>query len=719
MQKLLSTLSFILISFFAQAQLQFWGTASSGGDYGNGFIFKTDSIGDNLVIVHHFKKEIDGENIGALLLASNNKLYGLTGAGGQGGGANVFQGGTLFEYDLETDRFRVVEHLGPLSTNLPNVAMPKAEGQRGLTEVSPGLIYGLAQQGNYIFSYNFNTNVFARPFVLPTYQGGATNSTLQNRISEAFIKASDGNFYATTFTNSSCPIPNPNMGTILRLVPSTNTLTIRHKASCQAENGYSYNGHLSELNGKLYSTTSYGGTSNQGVIYEYTPASNTFVKRHDFHGGVLSNSYAPTSIVIAKNGKLYGTSHGGGVPETNLPGGGGTLFEFDPQSNLFTTKYNFLLGVSWLGDVGIFPSSLISGMNGKLYGVTEFGVFEYNTTTDNLRMAGRFWNRGFAPSIVQLCRKPSYEFQEVTTHEACSGKPFTFDLGSPNATSVLWKHNDIADASQTTSALSFESFSASDAGTWTCTLTNECGSTTSQTITLNINEPVEPTITTSGSTNFCKGETVTLSAPEGFENYIWSSGETSREITVSEQGEYSVRVSNGCESPSSVPVAIIVNELPSAPTAIESVSYNKLKAIGTGTSYEWTLNGSILDESSDVITVTESGEYQVRAMNEQGCVSAEFASLSFIVTALESENEKIISVYPNPADDIININVPEIFLGHVDVIFFSLKGELVRSKSMQFDRRTKSIYIGDLPTGFYHILVKKRSNIISMQVVIR
>jgi hypothetical protein len=27
-----------------------------------GFIFRTDSIGDNLEIVHHFTKEIDGEN---------------------------------------------------------------------------------------------------------------------------------------------------------------------------------------------------------------------------------------------------------------------------------------------------------------------------------------------------------------------------------------------------------------------------------------------------------------------------------------------------------------------------------------------------------------------------------------------------------------------------------------------------------------------------------
>ena len=401
MQKLLVTLFLILSGSLAHAQLQFWGTASSGGDYGNGFIFKTDSIGDNLEIVHHFKTDIDGENIGALLLASNNRLYGLAGAGGQGGGTNVFQGGTFFEYNLDTDQFRVITHLGPLNTVLPNVFMPKAEGQRGLTEISPGLIYGLARQGNYVFSYNFNTGVFAQPFVIPNYNGGATNSVLQNRVGEAFVKAADGNFYATTFTNSSCPIPNPYMGSILRLVPATNALTIRYKASCLADNGYTYNGHLAETNAKLYSTTNFGGTSNQGVIYEYTPASNTFTKRHDFHGGVLTNSYYPTSLVV-KNGKLYGTSHGGGTSETNLPSGGGTLFEFDLATNQFTTRYNFLMGAGWLGDVGPFPAGLVSGANGKLYGATEFGLFEYNTSTSSLRMAGRFWARGYAPSILSL-----------------------------------------------------------------------------------------------------------------------------------------------------------------------------------------------------------------------------------------------------------------------------------------------------------------------------
>ena len=59
-------------------------------------------------------------------------------------------------------------------------------------------------------------------------------------------------------------------------------LPVRYKSSCLVDAGYSYNGYFAEVNGKLYSTTLYGGVNNTGVIYEYVPATNTYTKKHDF-----------------------------------------------------------------------------------------------------------------------------------------------------------------------------------------------------------------------------------------------------------------------------------------------------------------------------------------------------------------------------------------------------------------------------------------------------
>ncbi|MEO7992106.1 MAG: choice-of-anchor tandem repeat GloVer-containing protein [Chryseolinea sp.] len=703
----------------AEAQQELWGTASLGGEFNGGFIYKSDSIGDNLEIVHHFKKDIDGENISALLLGSNHKLYGLASSGGQGGSANVFQSGTFFEYDLTTNQFRVIEHFGPLSTKLPGVFMPNGDGKHSLTEVSPGLIYGIAMQGSYVFSYNLNTGVFGNPIVVPNYNGGATNSSLRNRIAEGFYKAADGNLYAATFTNSSCPIPNPNMGSIFRVVPATNTLTIPYKASCIAENGYTYNGYFAEVSGKLYGTTNGGGTANQGVIYEYTPSSNVYVKRHDFQGGVASNSFYPTSLVLANNGKLYGTTWGGGVPEQNLPGGGGILYEFDLQTNTFTKKYDFLMGVGWLGDVGAFPSSLVKGVNGKLYGGTQFGVFEYNTTTNELRMAGRFWNLGFTPSLLQLCRKPTYQNQSSTTREVCAGETFTLDLASPNANTVTWSHNTTNVPSQTTSKLIIDLFSATDAGTWICTMTNECGTTTSQTFTLELNSPFQPSITADGTVEFCAGENVTLKAPDGFNAYTWSTGATSQEIVVNEGGEYSVSVNNGCESPQSELVTVTVHELPLSPTGIESPSYNKLKAIGNSPAYVWTHDGAELSEQTSEIEITESGLYQVWGKNNEGCLSADFASLAFIVTSLENDITRHISIYPNPTNNVAYVNVSGELLGPVEVMLFNAKGQLVITQSAYFNREGNVIPLEDLPSGLYHLQLRNASLTTWANVIIR
>ncbi|MBL0739887.1 choice-of-anchor tandem repeat GloVer-containing protein [Chryseolinea lacunae] len=716
MRKALLSLLLVFSIAVTHAQKQFWGTTSSGGAHQNGFIFKTDSIGNNLEIIHSFESAVDGENIGALLLASNNKLYGLAASGGRPG-AGAFGGGTFFEYDLDTDRFRVVARFGPDNTNFPNVFTPRAEGVPGLTEVSPGLLYGLLQQGQYVFSYNINTGVFGHPFDLPLYQGGTTNSTLHNRLAEAFYKAADGNLYAASPTNSSCPIPNPNMGSIIQVKPATNALTIRHKSSCLVDAGFIYNGRFAEVSGKLYSTTQLGGVNNKGVIFEYNIAANTYTKLHDFAGGVYA--YEPSSLVVGKNGKLYGTAHGGGVPEPNLPSGGGILYEFDLTTNTFVNKHNFLIENSWVGGMGTFPSGLVASTNGKIYGVTEFGVFEYNTVTEEARVAGRFNDRGFAPSLLQVCRKPAYQYPAALTYDICKDAAFSLDLSSTNATSVTWKHNGVLDASRTTTLLSIPSFDADDAGTWQCTLTNECGTTVAQTITLSLNQPSQPAITPSGPTTFCAGENVTLSAPDGFHEYAWSNGETTRAIEVSESGAFSVIVSNGCESPASNVTTVTVNALPAAPVKIEAPSFNILKAIGTSASYAWTLNDVLLNAHTAEINVTQSGTYTVRGISADGCLSSGFASLSFIVTAMEVDAKDAVVVYPNPSRGVVHVQVSNNLRGQAEVSVFDTMGSLVFSQGVRFDDEASTINLEGLPSGLYHLMLRKGENLVLKKIVLR
>ena len=68
----------------------------------------------------------------------------------------------------------------------------------------------------------------------------------------------------------------------------------------------------------------------------------------------------------------------------------------------------------------------------------------------------------------------------------------------------------------------------------------------------------------SGSTNFCQGGSVTLTAAAGI-SYTWSNGQTTQAITVSQSGSYSVAVNNGTGCASvSTPIQVTVNSAPTA-----------------------------------------------------------------------------------------------------------------------------------------------------------
>jgi len=90
--------------------------------------------------------------------------------------------------------------------------------------------------------------------------------------------------------------------------------------------------------------------------------------------------------------------------------------------------------------------------------------------------------------------------------------------------------------------------------------------------------PAKPTVTstpsaTSGAVAICSNASATLSAPSAT-SYLWSSGETTQQITVTKAGAYTVVVRSGagCSSPSSDALTIIVNSCNSEPPVISPSS---------------------------------------------------------------------------------------------------------------------------------------------------
>ncbi len=76
--------------------------------------------------------------------------------------------------------------------------------------------------------------------------------------------------------------------------------------------------------------------------------------------------------------------------------------------------------------------------------------------------------------------------------------------------------------------------------------------------------PAAPLITVVGKTKLCPNESVTLKAPDGFNEYLWSNGKTTKSIDVTTAGTYTVVVKNVAgSSPSSNPIVITSSPAPS------------------------------------------------------------------------------------------------------------------------------------------------------------
>ncbi|MBK8831356.1 MAG: hypothetical protein IPN60_10960 [Saprospiraceae bacterium] len=93
-------------------------------------------------------------------------------------------------------------------------------------------------------------------------------------------------------------------------------------------------------------------------------------------------------------------------------------------------------------------------------------------------------------------------------------------------------------------------------GTYFVTVTDTNGCTGAGSIFAQV--PQQFSVSISGATIFCAGDSTVLTATGGFQEYIWSNGATSAEITISQAGNYIVTVSdlNGCTGTAQVAVTV-------------------------------------------------------------------------------------------------------------------------------------------------------------------
>ncbi|HEX6084563.1 MAG TPA: hypothetical protein VF266_08550, partial [Thermoanaerobaculia bacterium] len=196
---------------------------------------------------------------------------------------------------------------------------------------------------------------------------------------------------------------------------------------------------------------------------------------------------------------------------------------------------------------------------------------------------------------------------------SCAGAPVTLDAGTGFA-SYAWS-NGATSQQITVSPASTTTYSV------TVTDGNGCNGTDAHTVTVTAN----PTVTITGPTGTCPGNSVTLDAGPGYASYAWSNGATSQQITVTPATTttYSVTVGNGsCSATDSHTVNVTVPPTPPPGPGIAASGPTTFCAGGSvtltatyGTSWLWNTG-----DTTQSISVSTSGTYSVQ-ISSGGCPS--------------------------------------------------------------------------------------------------
>jgi uncharacterized repeat protein (TIGR03803 family) len=175
------------------------------------------------------------------------------------------------------------------------------------------------------------------------------------------IEDSNGNLFGTTQSGGLY-----GNGTVFEVQAGSGTITTLANFSV-ASNAFAPSaGLVMDSKGNLFGTTSEGGPSNAGAVFEVQAGSGSATTLASFNG---TNGFRPMAGLIEdSSGNLFGTTSGGGTSSD------GTLFEVQAGSGTVTTLASFN------GTNGADPEdSLIEDINGNLFGTTAGSVSGYGT----------------------------------------------------------------------------------------------------------------------------------------------------------------------------------------------------------------------------------------------------------------------------------------------------------------------------------------------------
>jgi hypothetical protein len=161
-----------------------------------------------------------------------------------------------------------------------------------------------------------------------------------------------------------------------------------------------------------------------------------------------------------------------------------------------------------------------------------------------------------------------------------------------------------------------------DTGTYSVTIYNSLGCSTTSSVNIRTRTTTAPIITAQGPTTFCSGGSVLLTATHGYQSYNWNN------VSPSRTGDSAVALygtttfvettdSFGCNTVSNS-ITVQVDYGPTQPS-VTTLGCDLISSNQHGN--QWEVNGSPLADTTQILTPRTSGLFTVTTTDSLGCSS--------------------------------------------------------------------------------------------------
>lgn len=239
----------------------------------------------------------------------------------------------------------------------------------GLVLDPKGNLFGGTSSGGFFVGTLFGISPSGQETLLHTFQGSGAGDGAG--VYSSLVRDPRGNLYGTTFSGGSQCFGG--CGTVFQL-SKDGVETVLYSFAGGSDGAFPFSSLLRDVNGDLYGTTTFGGTSGQGTVFKLnTSGVETVV--YSFTGGT-DGGIPAAGLVSDNHGNLYGTASQGGAY------GHGTVFEISSAG-----QFTVLHGFQGNPDGALPAAVLVLDNKGNIFGTTNSGgtfdsgtVFEITST---------------------------------------------------------------------------------------------------------------------------------------------------------------------------------------------------------------------------------------------------------------------------------------------------------------------------------------------------